>query len=226
MTFEDIVNANKTFNLTDISGKDYVKVNQRVKGFRKLMPEGTIETEILKWENGSIVIKATVKDGTGKILATGMDCEKEGSSYINKFSYVENCETSAVGRALGFLGLGIDTEMASADEMEIALEKERQDKEKNSSAKPEAPKDEISEAKIAERTAPLKYVPKSGKSKAVVNQCENCKQVIQPKVCTDGHVMSAAEIIALSMDRAGKTLCPECLRAELAKLKQEEEGTK
>ena len=39
------------------------------------------------------------------------------SSNINKTSYVENCETSAVGRALAMLGIGIDTSIASANEV-------------------------------------------------------------------------------------------------------------
>ena len=48
---------------------------------------------------------------------TGVAYENEGSTYINKTSYIENCETSAVGRALGMLGIGIDVSIASADEM-------------------------------------------------------------------------------------------------------------
>ena len=47
--------------------------------------------------------------------------EKEGSTFINKTSYIENCETSAVGRALGFLGIGIDGSVASADEVKTAI---------------------------------------------------------------------------------------------------------
>ena len=47
--------------------------------------------------------------------------EKESTSYINKTSYIENCETSAVGRALGFMGIGIDASMASAEELVNAL---------------------------------------------------------------------------------------------------------
>ena len=54
------------------------------------------------------------EDGT--ILATGTAYEKENSSFINKTSYIENCETSAVGRALGFAGFGIDVAIRSAEE--------------------------------------------------------------------------------------------------------------
>ena len=66
------------------------------------------------------MIKATVTNEEGKILGTGTAQEKEGSSFINKTSYIENCETSAVGRALGMAGFGIDTSIRSLEEMQNA----------------------------------------------------------------------------------------------------------
>jgi hypothetical protein len=48
----------------------------------------------------------------------------QGSSNINKTSYVENCETSAIGRALAMLGIGIDTSIASANEVSDAISKQ------------------------------------------------------------------------------------------------------
>ena len=62
MEYKDIERVNKEMLTTDIKGKDYVEVNQRIKAFRKLYPEGTIETEILKLEGTICVIKATIKD--------------------------------------------------------------------------------------------------------------------------------------------------------------------
>ena len=120
MEYKDIERVNKEMNTTDIKGKDYVEVNQRIKAFRKIYPEGTIETEILKLEGTMCVIKATVRVGDN-ILGTGIAYENEGSTFINKTSYIENCETSAVGRALGMLGLGIDTSVASAEEVQNAI---------------------------------------------------------------------------------------------------------
>lgn len=120
MEYKDIERVNKEMNTTDIKGKEYVEVNQRIKAFRKLFPEGTIETDILKLEGTICVIKATIKIGD-KILGTGIAYENEGSTFINKTSYIENCETSAVGRALGMLGLGIDTSVASAEEVQNAI---------------------------------------------------------------------------------------------------------
>ena len=120
MTFKDLQAVNEKLGTMDIKGKSYVLVNERVKAFRQLYPEGTIETDLVKDENGVCTFKATVSYGD-LVLATGYAQEKESSSYINKTSYIENCETSAVGRALGFLGIGIDTSIASAEEVETAI---------------------------------------------------------------------------------------------------------
>ena len=124
MDWLSLVKANAAIRTTNIKGKEYAEVNQRVKAFRTLYPEGFITTEILCREGGLCIIKATVghyADGKSVILATGTAYEKEGSSQINRTSYIENCETSAVGRALGMAGFGIDTSIASADEMNNAL---------------------------------------------------------------------------------------------------------
>lgn len=121
MTFEQLQEANKTLSTMDIKGKDYVKVNERVRAFRMLYPNGIISTEIVSLADGVVVMKATISDDDECLLATGFAYEKESSTYINKTSYIENCETSAVGRALGFLGIGIDTSIASYDEMQNAV---------------------------------------------------------------------------------------------------------
>lgn len=121
MTYEQLVKANETINKVDVKGKQYAMVNDRVKAFRMLCPNGSINTDILSMENGIVTMKAVVKDGGGNILGTGLAQEKESSSYINKTSYIENCETSAVGRALGFAGIGVDGSMASAEEVANAI---------------------------------------------------------------------------------------------------------
>ena len=130
MIFEDIQRVNEGIKTTNIKGKEYAEVNQRIKAFRQLYPEGFIKTEILSNENGVVVMKASVgwyfADGSEIVLATGTAYEKETSSYINKTSYIENCETSAVGRALGMIGFGIDTSVASAEEVENAINNQEQ----------------------------------------------------------------------------------------------------
>ena len=121
MEYKQLEQANKAIQTTDIKGKEYAEVNQRIKAFRMVEPNGSIETEILSLENGVCVMKTTVKDANGKVLGVGHAYEKENSSFINKTSYIENCETSAVGRALGMLGIGIDTSVASYEEVANAI---------------------------------------------------------------------------------------------------------
>ena len=127
MTYQDLLKANATIATTDIKGKQYAEVNQRIKAFRMLFPEGGIVTELISNDNGVCVIKATVLNDEGKVLATGTAYEKESSSFINKTSYIENCETSAVGRALGMCGIGIDTSVASAEEVQTAIINQNKD---------------------------------------------------------------------------------------------------
>ena len=121
MTYTELEKANKTIKTTNIKGKEYAEVNQRIKAFRMLYPEGQIITELLRDENGECTFKASIYGGECDLLATGHAKENEDSSYINRQSYIENCETSAVGRALGMLGIGIDTSVASADEVNNAI---------------------------------------------------------------------------------------------------------
>lgn len=101
----------------DIKGKPYIEVNERIKYFRENFKDWALESEIVSLENGVCVIKATVRNPEGIIKATGYAYEKENSTFINKTSYIENCETSAWGRVLGNLGIGIDTSIASAEEV-------------------------------------------------------------------------------------------------------------
>ena len=128
MTFEELVKANATIKTTSIKNKQYAEVNQRIKAFRMIYPDGCIHSDIISLENGICVMKATVTDGDGKIIGTGHAYEKEDSSFINSTSYIENCETSAVGRALGMVGIGIDTSVASAEEVQNAIHQQDMNK--------------------------------------------------------------------------------------------------
>lgn len=135
ITYEDIEKVNEVMKITtlknDKTGKvigDYIEVNQRIKAFRMLYPTGVIETEMLSNENGICIFRAKIKDEDDNLLATGTAYEKEDSTFINKTSYIENCETSAVGRALGMLGLGIDTSVASAEEVQNAVANQEEPK--------------------------------------------------------------------------------------------------
>ena len=122
---EAIAQANADIKTVNIKGKDYAEVFQRVTAFRKVYPRGTIETivDYLTGEVGDRIIGMTARaiDEDGRLLATGHAEERESFSYINKTSFIENCETSAVGRALGMAGFGIAQSMASKEEVENAI---------------------------------------------------------------------------------------------------------
>ena len=127
ITADGIKSVNERVKKIEVGKKNYVCVAARVAAFRELCPEGTITTDILKMEDGIVLMKTTVQDETGKVLATGMAQEKESSSFINKTSYIENCETSSVGRALGMLGIGSDQQMASAEEVANAINEQNKE---------------------------------------------------------------------------------------------------
>ena len=143
ISYQDICKANETLKFSDIKGKNYAEVPQRVKAFRMLYPQGFIITDMISNDGGVCVFKATAgyygENGEAYTLGTGTAYEKENSSYINKTSYIENCETSAVGRALGFLNIGSDTSIASYEEVANAVHQQENDN--NGESKP-APKPE------------------------------------------------------------------------------------
>ena len=111
----------KTIN---IHGKNYVEVNERIKYFRENYKGWSLISELIDLTENRCVIKASITDQKDKVIATGIAYEVMGSSYINKTSFIENCETSAWGRALGNLGIGIDTSIASAFEVNNAIKQQ------------------------------------------------------------------------------------------------------
>ena len=119
----------------EIKGKPYVMVNERIKAFRQDYPNLALVSEIVHLDADSCIIKASVVDENGRVIATGLAQEDRTSSTINRTSFVENCETSAWGRALGNLGIGIDVSIASAEEMEIAVAKQEKMKEQEKATK-------------------------------------------------------------------------------------------
>jgi hypothetical protein len=121
ITWDSICKAVEPMKTVNIKGKEYATVPERIKAFRQVCPGGSIATDIVKLTDDMVVMKATVADEDGKILGTGMAFEMRDSSYINKTSFIENCETSAVGRALGMVALGVDASMASAEELVNAI---------------------------------------------------------------------------------------------------------
>ena len=126
ITFETIAQINATLSTIDVKGKKYTPVVERIKAFRMLYPQGSITTEIVSCDSGVVIMKATVATEDGKVLGTGTAFERMDSSFINKTSYIENCETSAVGRALGMAGIGTDASLCSADELLNAVRQQEE----------------------------------------------------------------------------------------------------
>lgn len=147
ITYKDIQDANAAIQTMTIERKDkktgktttkeYAEVNQRIKAFRMVHPNGSIQTEIVSLQNGIVTMQSKIFNEEGVVIGTGYAQEKEESSFINQTSYIENCETSAVGRALGMCGFGIDTSVASYEEVQNAMA--NQDKAAgNTKAEPQA----------------------------------------------------------------------------------------
>lgn len=133
----------------DIRGKSYITVNERLKEFRNNFKDYSLTTEIIELGQDNCTMKATITDDKGVVRATGFAREVIAKSPINKFAFVENCETSAIGRALGNFGIGIDTAICTADEllMKMAQEtkqpKTRAEKSAETRAKNKATKAEV-----------------------------------------------------------------------------------
>ncbi len=100
--------------------KDYETVQERLAKFwidHGARPgQISIETEMVSYSGDEIIFKATIKVTEPFRLVTGWAQETKGSSPVNKTSWVENCETSAIGRALANLGYATK-ERPSQEEM-------------------------------------------------------------------------------------------------------------
>lgn len=98
-------------------------VNERVKAFREHYAEYSLETELVEITKDTALMRAVIRDKEGRLIATGTAYERtdNAASMVNKTSHVENCETSAWGRALANFGIGIDESIASAQEVANAV---------------------------------------------------------------------------------------------------------
>jgi hypothetical protein len=115
----------KDSGIVNIHGKEYQTVAYRVGKFRERHGlTFCLTTEIVTRDADCVVMKATITNPEGKVVATGHSEEYRKSSQINRTSALENAETSAIGRALAALGLG-GTEFATADEVANAIHQQR-----------------------------------------------------------------------------------------------------
>jgi hypothetical protein len=109
-----------------VQGKDYILVKDRVLAFNELYPDGAIHTVLLSDpKDTQVVIKAIVTPDikTPERTFIGHSQAVVGQGVVNKTAALENAETSAVGRALAFMGIGVIESIASADEMIKATDK-------------------------------------------------------------------------------------------------------
>lgn len=126
MKYTDLEKVNKDIKTLNIKGKEYADVASRIDAFRKIYPDGFIITEMTHMDDtGMVIFTAKVgfyrEDGSMQILATGTSYERANSSQINRTSFIENAETSAVGRAIGMVGIGLGASIASANEVQNAI---------------------------------------------------------------------------------------------------------
>jgi hypothetical protein len=109
-----------------IKGRDYITVNERLKHFRldDTYKGWNIIEDVAEINSNEIIVTVTIVDQDGMLRSKASSQEYRDSSMINKTSFLENAATSALGRALGYLGIGIDTSIASAEEMTGALDRQ------------------------------------------------------------------------------------------------------
>lgn len=159
MNYSDIQKVNSEITMLPIqkkdkngklTTKDYAMVPERITAFRKLFPTGFILTDIVSHDGQTVMMQTKVgyyEDGNPVVLATGFAQEVKGLGLVNGTSYIENCETSAVGRALGMIGLGINGGgICSAEELANAITAQNQMKE-NDKRGNDAPNDQVDKAK-------------------------------------------------------------------------------
>lgn len=109
-----------TLPTIDIRGKSYVMVKDRILAFNETYPNGCIQTDLISApEATTVIVKATVIPDVKNLSRIFIDYSQAviGEGYINKTAALENASTSAVGRALAYMGIGVIESIASADEM-------------------------------------------------------------------------------------------------------------
>jgi hypothetical protein len=113
--------------IVNIRGKEYQTVALRIQKLRETHPRWQLYTEIIKCETDVVIMRCDICDDAGVHVASGHAEEFRKASQINSTSALENCETSAIGRALAAAGFG-GTEFASANEVQNAIHQQAKPK--------------------------------------------------------------------------------------------------
>jgi len=177
--------ANQQIKSQKIHGKSYAMVHDRVNYFRgeAMYKDLGIETEVVHFSEEHCVVRAFVRDKDGFILASGIahEWKLDPKSAVNKTSFVENAETSAIGRAMACLGIGIEDAYSSAFEVELAKASEgssRKDPQTSKSNVIQHPKSgkpsQVSEM-LGEEADPEPEPEQSSDCKAVLSILNRCK---------------------------------------------------
>lgn len=112
--------------VVNIKGKDYKLISARVIEFREAHPDWGMTSDVIHHDDERVIVKVCISDETGRVRGTGLAEEDRSASRINQTSAMENCETSAFGRALAAIGFGGDTSYASAEEVANAINTQEQ----------------------------------------------------------------------------------------------------
>ena len=112
--------------VVNIKGKDYKLISARVLEFREAHPDWGMHSEVIHHDDERVIVKVCISDETGRVRGTGLAEEDRSASRINQTSAMENCETSAFGRALAAIGFGGDASYASAEEVANAINTQEQ----------------------------------------------------------------------------------------------------
>ena len=88
--------------ILNLRGKDYLEVKYRLVWFREEHPTWSIETEFVSITEKSACARATVRDESGRLIATSHKFESERGFP----DFLEKAETGAIGRALALIGFG------------------------------------------------------------------------------------------------------------------------
>ena len=96
----------------------YETVAQRLERFWTAYPQGQIVTTMMHYDASTVIFRCETFDNDGRMISHGWAEEVMGNSPVNKTSFLENCETSAIGRAISNGPLGHTGERASMTEME------------------------------------------------------------------------------------------------------------
>ena len=171
MDIKKIQAAIKEMHSLNLRGNDYTQVQQRLEAFTKYAGTSyTLDSDILINDGKTILIKARFVYKEGRVIATGLAEELRGSSNVNKTSAIENCETSAWGRALANLGLH-GGKMASVEEITIAKNKDKQIDAEAAAA--EKAHDEAVRQEQNREPIEIKY------KEDILTALQNCKEVWQ-----------------------------------------------